>query len=261
MGFSPCPNDTFIFHGMVNGFVDTTPLTFDPIIEDVEELNRMAMESKLHITKMSFYAYLKLKGEYDILDAGAALGFGCGPLLVSGEKEKDLSSCTIAVPGEMTTANLLFNLWSEKHGEVVYTRFDKIMPGIQSGEFDAGVIIHEGRFIYQDIGLKKIVDLGEWWESQTRLPIPLGCIAIRRDRETVTYKERIEKIIKKSIDHGLANPAASREYIKKYSQELSDDVIENHISLYVNEFSRSLGKKGKETLKVLEEAATSRGLL
>jgi len=261
LGFSPCPNDTFIFHAMMNGIVDTGEIEFTPRIEDVQKLNTLAVDSTLHVTKLSFYAWLKLMDRYEILDSGSALGFGCGPLVVTSSREKDLSKCKIAVPGELTTANLLYNLWSDSPGEIIYTRFDIIMPGVMDGTFDAGVIIHEGRFVYEELGLQKLIDLGEWWEKETGLPIPLGCIAIRKDPETIRFKSHVENIIRESIDYAFANPEASREYIKGYAQELKDDVIDNHIKLYVNDFSRSLGAEGYKTIEALKYRAKMRGLL
>ncbi len=261
LGFSPCPNDTFIFHAMTNGLINTEGLSFNCTIKDVQELNSLALKSELQVTKLSFYAWLKLMDRYDILDSGSALGFGCGPLVVAKNSGIDLSGARVAIPGELTTANLLFSLWHEKPWTPVYTRFDRIMPGILDGTYDAGVIIHEGRFVFSNMGLEKIIDLGQWWEEKTNLPIPLGCIAVRKDPDTLHHREKVEKLTRKSIEFARQNPEASENFIKSHSQELSDEVIKNHIGLYVNEFSLSLGERGMKTVEVLKEEAMRKGLL
>ncbi len=261
LAFSPCPNDTFIFHALVAHIIDATPFSFKPCIDDVEELNRRAFDSIHHITKLSFYAYLLLKDRYELLDAGAALGFGCGPLLIAKEQGplKSLKNAKIAVPGRYTTAYLLFQLWHGKTEDVIFTRFDNILPGIASGEYDFGIIIHEGRFVYPDYNCVKVVDLGEWWEGETGLPIPLGCIAMRK--AMAGYKGRIEDLIRDSINHARRYPSDAQDFIKSHSQEMDDKVISEHISLYVNEYSMSLGEKGRKAVGVLEEMARKRGLL
>jgi 1,4-dihydroxy-6-naphthoate synthase len=261
LGFSPCPNDTFMFHAMLHSLTDTGEFKFIPYIDDVEALNKLAFDEKLQITKLSFYAWLLLKDKYSLLDSGAALGFGCGPLLVAKTPPHDLTRAKIANPGIYTTAYMLLKLWNPNIGNAIPTRFDKILPGVASGKFDAGLIIHEGRFVYADYDLVKMVDLGEWWESQTRLPIPLGCIAIRNDPDTICHKEKIETILKDSVSYAFENRRASREFIKSYAQEIEDSVIDRHIHLYVNEFSLSLGGVGRQAVQMLEDMAQCRKIL
>lgn len=255
IAFSPCPNDTFIFHAVLNRGIDTGSYTFSPHIDDVEALNLAAFKKRFQITKLSFYAYLLLKENYEILDSGSALGFGCGPLLVMQKGKRFSADSRIAVPGNYTTAFLLLKLWNPEIKNIVVTRFDRILPGVQSGEYDAGLIIHEGRFIYPEYGCVKVIDLGEWWEKETNLPIPLGCIAIRKDPETIAHKEQVELLIKNSALYAKKNRNASRTFVKQHAQELDDKVIDGHIDLYVNDFSVSLGTTGRKAVETLEEMA------
>ncbi|MBT3362069.1 MAG: 1,4-dihydroxy-6-naphthoate synthase [Chloroflexi bacterium] len=261
LAFSPCPNDTFVFHAMLNNCIDTGPFKFTPHVHDVEVLNLVAAQGKYQITKLSFYAYMLLKDKYLMLNAGAALGYGCGPLLVAKNKDISVETARIAVPGEHTTANLLLKLWRPDLKNIEVTGFDQILPGIESGRFDAGVIIHESRFTYQDYGCVKIVDFGEWWEFETGLPIPLGCIAVRKDPEMLEIKDEIERIIRDSIRYAFDNRDASRQFIKQHSQELDDDVIDSHIALYVNDFSLELGDTGSKAIERLEEMARCQKIL
>ena len=253
IAFSPCPNDTFVFHAMLHGLVDTRGFTFKPYIDDVETLNQKAFSEEFHVSNLSFAAYLELRDKYDLLDSGAALGYGCGPLVVTRQPNVDLGSGKIAVPGQYTTANLLFKLWHKGSSNIEYTAFDNIMSGVENGKYSAGVIIHEGRFVYRNYNLVKIVDLGEWWEKETGMPIPLGCIAVRKDNGTIKYKDDIESIIASSVRYAFGNRSASRDFVKSYSQELDDKVIDSHIDLYVNEFTLSLGENGREAVRVLRD--------
>lgn len=255
IAFSSCPNDTFVFHAMLNNLVDTGGLSFTPHIDDVESLNRQAKKGVYQVSKLSFAAWLRLRDNYELLDSGAALGFGCGPLLVARSKDISVENALIAVPGKDTTANMLFRLKYPEAKNKTVARFDEILPGIKAGKFDAGVIIHEGRFVFKDYGCQKIIDLGEWWEEETSSPIPLGCIAIRKDEETIIHKDAIESGIRESVAFSFENPGASREYVKSLAQEMDDDVIDQHIKLYVNEFTLSLGEKGKNAVQKLEEMA------
>jgi 1,4-dihydroxy-6-naphthoate synthase len=255
IAFSPCPNDTFIFHGMLHNCIETGEYEFLSHIDDVEALNIAALEKTYQITKLSFYAYLLLKKEYQILDSGSALGFGCGPLLVIRKGRAFDPDAKVAIPGRYTTAHLLLKLWNPGIRNIAVTRFDNILPGVKSGEFDAGLIIHEGRFIYSGYDCEKVVDLGEWWEKETGLPIPLGCIAIRKDSGTIRHKEQIERLIKNSVIYAKKNRGASRLFVKKHAQEMDDKVIDGHIDLYVNDFTVSLGAAGENAVKRLEEAA------
>ncbi len=259
LGFSPCPNDTFIFHAMTHSLIDTDGLLFETDITDVEELNRAAMSELNDVTKLSFHAWLKLKEKYKLLRSGAALGFGCGPILVSKSGSLDKNH-RIAVPGELTTAALLLKIYLPDAADLVYTRFDNIMPGIVSGEFDAGVIIHEGRFVYNDYGLNQVVDLGEWWETKTGMPIPLGCIAIKRSLGDKLTKS-IERMIRESVQYAFLHPVESRGFIKQHAAEMNDDVINHHIKLYVNNYSVDLGNEGLEAVHVLETLASEKGII
>ncbi len=261
IAFSPCPNDTFIFHAMLNYGIDTGNYTFSPHIDDVEALNNAAFKKIFQITKLSFYAYLLLKEDYELLDSGSALGFGCGPLLVTKNERKFSSDSKVAIPGNYTTAFLLLKLWNPEIKNIVATRFDRILPGVQSCEYDAGLIIHEGRFIYPEYGCTMIIDLGKWWEKETKLPIPLGCIAIRKDPETVIHKNEVELLIKNSVIYAKKNRAASRPFVKSHSQELDDKVIDGHIDLYVNDFTVSLGITGQRAIQTLEEMARWKKIL
>jgi len=290
IGFSPCPNDTFIFDALIHQRIDTAPFRFRPQIADVEELNERGFAQKHPITKLSFYAYLLLKDRYDLLDSGAALGYGCGPLLVArkigghdpispeigivspdcprfppeiGIMSPDfrnwIRNARIAVPGRYTTAYLLLQIWQGSCGRAEFVRFDEILPGVASGKYDAGLIIHEGRFVYQKYNCLKIVDLGQWWESETGLPLPLGCIALRRDM--FRYKEAVETLLRQSVHQAMKNPGAANEFIKLHAQELDDQVISDHISLFVNEFTLSLGQTGMRAIEALEERARCQGIL
>jgi 1,4-dihydroxy-6-naphthoate synthase len=257
--FSPCPNDAFIFHAITCGLIDLSGFKFESNIMDIDELNKSAFQERFDIVKISYHAYLLLKDKYALLDSGSALGYGCGPLLVSKDGKKLSSDSKIAIPGELTTAALLLKLWNSEFNNLTVLRFDEIMPAVASGEFDAGLIIHEGRFVFESYGLKKIIDLGSWWEGETGMPIPLGCIVIKNKYSQ--YVEKISSIIHSSIDYAFKNKSASRSYIKSLAQELDDKVIDDHINLYVNDFSRSLGKKGMDAVKKLEEMAIWRGLI
>lgn len=261
IAFSPCPNDTFIFHAMVVGCTDNGRFRFVPHMDDVEALNLKAFDKTFPVSKLSFYAYLKLRKHYEILESGSALGYGCGPLLVGKTDCIPGPAAKIAIPGEFTTAHLLLKLWHPKFTNVEITRFDNILEGVQSGRYDAGLIIHEGRFVYPRYGLKKIVDLGQWWEEQTGLPIPLGCIAIRKDHPFIFYKREIESILKRSVSYAFNNRASSRAFIKTHAQELEDKVIDGHIDLYVNSFTLSLGETGNRAVQKLEEMAGAKRLL
>lgn len=259
LGFSPCPNDTFIFHAMIHSLIDTYGYTFDTLITDVDELNTMAAQDLTDITKLSFHAWLRLKDRYDLLSSGAALGFGCGPLLVHKSGSVNENSI-IAVPGELTTAALLLKLYMPGVSNPVFTRFDNIMPGIASGIYDAGVIIHEGRFVYREYGLELIADLGEWWEKQTGMPIPLGCIAVKKSLGA-EVKTAAENMIRESVKYAFADRDASWKFIKDHAAEMDDDVIRQHIDLYVNQFSIDLGDRGYEAVRILETLASEKGII
>jgi len=250
LGFSPCPNDTFLFHALVHGMVEGAP-DFSPIyLEDVETLNDWALEGRLSVTKVSFHALGHALDHYVLLGAGAALGRGCGPLLVASRamKVEELRDQVIAIPGRLTTAALLLKLYAPDCSNLLPMRFDKIMSAVTSGECAAGVIIHESRFTYQRHNLVLLADLGEWWETATGFPIPLGGIAARRSLGKKAL-ERIEAAIAESVARGLEQPEAPMQYIRSHAQELDDLVIREHVKLYVNDFTRNLGVEGVAALK------------
>jgi 1,4-dihydroxy-6-naphthoate synthase len=250
-GFSPCPNDTFAFHAVVHGLVGSD-LRVRPSLRDIEELNRAARTGELQLSKLSVGALAALGDGYRPLRAGAALGHGVGPLVVAREAVslREAAAGRIAVPGLDTTAFLLLRLAAPALGEVVELRYDRILDAVAGGEVDAGLIIHESRFTYMDHGLVRVADLGEWWEGETGLPVPLAVIGARADLgpELVELAERSLRV---SVEHAFADPEASRAYIRAHSQELSDAVCDQHIALYVNEFSIDLGDAGMRAVEAL----------
>lgn len=262
LGFSPCPNDTFIFDAVANNKIDTEGLSFELIIVDVEELNRLAFQHSLDITKLSYYACAYLIRDYRVLHAGSALGSNCGPLLISkpGNKKLPMENSIIAIPGKYTTAHFLLSMAFPGAVNKVEMRFSDIEDAVLQNKVDAGVIIHENRFTYQDKGLIKIMDLGEYWEYQTRLPIPLGGIVIKRDISP-DISQKVNRIVKKSVEYALANPAASKTYVKHYAQELDEHVRNQHIQLYVNDYTIDLGETGKKAVKTLFEWAKRSNLI
>lgn len=262
LGYSTCPNDTFLFHALAHRRIDMGDLRFDITLADVETLNRDAERSLLDVTKLSFAALGHLRDRYGLLRSGAALGRGCGPLVVArpGFDPGRLGRTPIAVPGLRTTAHLLLGLYLGETPPAVPMTFDLVMPAVLRGEFEAGVIIHEGRFTYENQGLEKVVDLGEWWEAETGLPLPLGGIAIRRDLGPQVARA-VEKAIRESVIHAFAHPSDSAEYVRTHAMELSDEVTRRHIDLYVNEFTRDLGPQGERAVAALLDGAVARGLM
>jgi 1,4-dihydroxy-6-naphthoate synthase len=268
LGFSPCPNDTFIFHALVHGVIDAGELRFRERLEDVETLNRMALRAAgatgnsvdggvLDVTKVSYGAVPHLLGEFQLLRSGGALGWGCGPLLVvrPGTSAERLRRGRIAIPGRHTTANLLLRLWDPALPQGTEIVYSDIMPAVARGEVDAGLIIHESRFTYPHFGLERLVDLGEWWEGETGLPIPLGGIMARRSLGRGTIQQ-IETAIRRSLEHALANPDHSRAYVRSHAQEMDDQVVRQHIALYVNRLSLDLEEEGERAVQVLLRRAT-----
>lgn len=261
LGFSPCPNDTFIFHALVHGLVDAGDLTFATHLADVETLNAMATERRLDVTKVSVGALPFLLDDYIPLRSGGAVGRGCGPLVVAREPfpVEELDGLRIAIPGRMTTANLLLRLLRPAAFPGIEMEYNRIMPAVTSGEVDAGLIIHESRFTYRDHGLTCIVDLGEWWEGATGAPIPLGAIVARRSLGARIAD--VERLIRESVEHAFGNPEDSGEYVRAHAQEMSPEVTRRHIELYVNEFSRDLGSEGERAVRELVERAVAAGLI
>lgn len=254
IGYSTCPNDTFLFSKLAKNPDVITHLY------DVETLNSWAFEEKLDVTKLSYHAWLLVKENYQLLCCGSALGRGCGPLVITKGGNALSEDAVIAVPGEFTTAHLLLRLWNPKLKNRVFMPFDQIMAAVESGEADAGVIIHEGRFVYKKQGFECLEDLGDWWENKTGKPIPLGCIAAhkRLGAEKIAW---IEQLLKESIQHAFADPGSTAAYVKQHAQELDDDVTAEHIKTYVNDFTLDLGEEGREAIEVLQQLAKEAGVI
>lgn len=262
LGYSPCPNDTFIFHALAHGLVPTPGFTVRERLEDVETLNRLALDGELALTKASYHALGHLRGRYTLLRSGGALGRGCGPLVIALRPTTmtELRGQRIAIPGTLTTANLLLQLYSDGFSDVVPMSFDRIMPALRNGEVAAGVIIHESRFTYRAAGFHAVQDLGAWWEAETGLPLPLGGILARRDLGPGTIRA-VDAAIRSSIIHARTRPDEARTYIRAHAQELDEAVIDAHISLYVNDFSLDLGAEGERAVSFLLARAEARGLI
>jgi len=252
IGFSPCPNDTFIFYALVHQQVPLAQATLlPPHLEDVESLNRLALQGKLDVSKLSFHALGHVLDKYVMLNSGAALGRGCGPLLIARPEQKSsLTRSRIAIPGELTTAAMLLRLYAPEADDFVIMRFDEIMAAVKNKQVDYGVIIHESRFTYPDYGLESIEDLGLWWEELTGLPIPLGCIAARRTLAPEVIRD-IDRAVKESLQWARVNPAACMGYIREHAQEMKEKVLQNHIGLYVNDFSLDMGEDGRAAVEEL----------
>ena len=254
LGFSPCPNDTFIFDALVNHKIDTEGIEVNAVLEDVETLNRWALAGKLDITKLSFPAFFQSLNDYILLDSGSALGKGVGPLLITKNKnqltESEVNHATVALPGKNTTANLLFSFAYPQAVKKQFIIFSGIEDAVLSSKTDLGVIIHENRFTYQQKGLNKVIDLGEYWETKMNAPIPLGGIAIKRTIEPAQAKT-INKLIRKSLDYAFAHYPFITDYVKEHSQEMSEDVMRKHIELYVNNYSLELGNDGRKAIEIL----------
>lgn len=256
LGFSPCPNDTFIFDAMVNNKIDTKGLKFNTHLEDVETLNKWALEGKLDITKLSYGVLPKVLHQYELLNSGSALGRGCGPLLIAKKPidKENIKDCKIAIPGINTTANLLFSTAfpDAKNKEILV--FSDIENAVLDGRVDAGVIIHENRFTYQQRGLVKIIDLGEYWESTTGSPIPLGGIVIRKSLPA-ELKQQVDKLIHDSLQESFKHYPTLSSFVTSHAQEMEESVMRQHIELYVNDFSLDLGEAGKAAVDRLMAAA------
>lgn len=261
LGYSPCPNDTFIFYGLVHGRIPNAP-TFQEVLEDIETLNRLAMEAQLDMTKISFHAFAHVRENYCMLRSGGALGRGCGPLVIAREvfDPSDFAGKRVAIPGELTTAALLLRLHSPALSDLVMLPFNEIMTATQNGEVDAGVIIHESRFTYPNYGLHKIVDLGEWWENSTGHPIPLGGILLRRALGEDLIGQ-VEAALRASVEYAYANPEEVKPYIRAYAQEMDESVMQKHIDLYVNDHTLDYGNDGEAAIADLLGRAESLGIV
>ncbi len=262
LGYSPCPNDTFIFYALMHNKVSCADIEFIEQLEDVETLNQLALQSQLDLTKISYHAFGHLRENYVLLRSGGALGRGCGPLVIAARETsmEKLRGKKIAIPGQLTTANLLLQLYSEGYENLLILPFDQIMAAIKQGRVDAGVIIHESRFTYQQHGLTQVLDLGEWWEKESGYPIPLGGILAKRSLGTELIQQ-IDTALCQSIKYAYAHPEEPQNYIKQHAQELDDDVINNHIELYVNDFSLDLGDEGIQAVTCLLSRAEKRGII
>lgn len=262
LGFSPCPNDTFIFDALIHHKIDTKGLEFEVVMEDVEALNKMAEKGVLDITKLSYHAFVYMTQQYQLLHSGSALGHGCGPLLIAKEKltEKQINEGKIAIPGKLTTANFLLSVAYPKAKNKESVLFSDIEEVVLSGAYDAGLLIHENRFTYEQKGLVKILDLGDYWENLTWLPIPLGGIVVKRDFSQ-EEKQLISDLIRQSVEYAFANKEQALPFIRQYAQAMEDEVMMQHINLYVNEYSIDLGDKGRTAVRRLFDEAIESGLI
>jgi 1,4-dihydroxy-6-naphthoate synthase len=262
LGFSPCPNDCFIFDALVHKKIDTQGIDFSVIMEDVEALNNKAFKQELDITKLSYHAFIYLTHQYALLNSGSALGFNCGPLLVKDSKNeiKDINAASIAIPGKYTTANFLLSLAFPDAKNKKEILFSDIESAVLSHQVDAGLLIHENRFTYEQKGLEKIIDLGEFWDSLIHAPIPLGGIVVKRSID-VKFQKTIDSLIKQSVEFAFANPESCMDFVKQHAQEMSEEVMKKHIALYVNDFSVDLGTVGKNAIQLLFDKAIETKLI
>ena len=264
LGFSPCPNDCFMFDAIVHRRVDMEGLEFDVRMADVEALNRDAFAGGIDVTKLSYHAFAYCADRYGLLDAGSALGRNCGPLLISKRliqpAEVAAGGLRIAIPGRFTTANFLLGLAFPGATDRTERVFSEIEPALLRDEFDAGLIIHENRFTYEGLGLRKIIDLGEFWEADTGLPIPLGGIVVRRDLP-VAVQQAVNRVLRRSVEHAFANRDVTLPFVRAHAQAMQDDVMFKHIDLYVNAFSVSLGTEGRAAVDGLFTRALAAGVI
>src|SRR5476649_288110 len=268
LGFSPCPNDTFIFDALIHHKIDTEGLEFEVFYDDEETLNQKAFRGELDITKLSYHAFAYVADKYVLLDAGSALGFGVGPMLIcKGDPEKlrsqlatHNSQLKIGIPGKYTTANFLLGLAFPEAINKQELVFSDIENAVIDGRVDIGLIIHENRFTYQDKGLKKIIDLGDYWEKQTGCAIPLGGIVANRNLP-IDVQHKINRILKKSVEFAFANPKSGLEFIRSHAQEMSEEVMYKHIELYVNKYSLDLGEEGRKAIRLLFDTAMEKQII
>ena len=264
LAFSPCPNDCFIFDAMVHGRIDLEGLEFEVRLADVEALNTAAFTGDVDITKLSFHAYAYCADRYVLLDAGSALGRNCGPLLISrrpiASEEAAAGRLRIAIPGKYTTANFLLGYAFPLATDKTELLFSEIEPAVLDGRYDAGLIIHENRFTYEAKGLRKIVDLGEFWESTTGAPIPLGGIVIRRSLPE-SVRQAVNRVLRRSVEYAFAHRDASLPYVRAHAQEMDEEVMYKHIDLYVNQYSVDLGDEGRRAVELLFQKASASGVI
>lgn len=261
MGFSPCPNDTFMFHDVAAGAWAAAGYQVEVHLHDIETLNELALAGRYDLTKMSTAAALQVRQVYQCLNSGSALGFGCGPVVVASHAltPERLAQARVAIPGAWTTAHLLFQLWAPPTARKLFVRYDRIIDAICRQEADAGILIHESRFVFADAGLVRLADLGQWWEAETGLPIPLGCLMARR-----TLGERViaelDSLLRQGIEHSRAEPQRTADYVRRHAIEMDDEVIRKHIALYVTDFSVDMGETGRKALAALEQRARAAGV-
>jgi 1,4-dihydroxy-6-naphthoate synthase len=257
LGISPCPNDTFVFSAWAHGQVTGPPV--EVTLADIDVCNRLAVDRALDVAKVSYAALPELLDDYALLPSGGALGRGCGPLVLARDAGQRLAGATVAVPGERTTAYLLFRLWAAELGvgAVEVMPFEQVMPAVREGRVDAGLVIHESRFTYPSYGLQLLQDLGAWWEAGTGLPIPLGAIVARRGLDLAG----LTATVRASLEHAWADPSASAAWVAQHAQEMDPAVSAAHIELYVNAFTRDLGEQGYAAADALLQRAAAAGLL
>ncbi|QXV66383.1 1,4-dihydroxy-6-naphthoate synthase [Mucilaginibacter sp. 21P] len=265
IGFSPCPNDTFIFDALIHNKIDTEGLEFEVFYDDVETLNQKAFRGELDITKLSYHAFAYAADKYVLLDAGSALGFGVGPMLITKQEDisylkSHISDQKIAIPGKYTTANFLLSLAFPEATNKQELVFSDIENAVLDGRVDVGLIIHENRFTYQDKGLHKVMDLGDYWEKETGCAIPLGGIVANRNLP-VDVQQKVNRLIRQSVEFAFANPKSGLDYIRSHAQEMSEDVMYKHIDLYVNKFSVDLGEEGKKAVKLMFDTALEKNII
>jgi 1,4-dihydroxy-6-naphthoate synthase len=261
-GYSPCPNDTFMFNAIAQGAVGVDGYRLQPLLHDIETLNGMAMDAVLDVTKLSFYAWLEVKDRYQLLDSGAAMGFGCGPVLIAKKPltPAEIHGCRVALPGRWTTAHLLLRLWAPDADQRMFTTYDRIFDALASGQADCGVIIHESRFTFEAAGFAPVVDLGAWWEEMTGLPIPLGGIAARK-RLGKGLIRQVDAAVNTSIRRAMADPDGTLPYIRQHAQEMDDTVLQAHIRTFVNDFSLAQTGLGRRAIEKLEAMARDTGAI
>jgi 5,8-dihydroxy-2-naphthoate synthase len=262
LAYSPCPNDSYVLGAIASGKVNLPGVEFNIKLHDIDELNKAALEERYDIIKVSCATYFQIRSNYKLLDTGAAVGYGNGPLLLSSRARSlnNLQDCSVVFPGKQTTAYLLFQLLGIKTGKHFFVPYNEIIPQLKSGKFDCGVIIHESRFTYEASGLHFICDLGECWETETGLPVPLGCFVIRKTIDEEFVGE-FEALMRRSFSGRTADEAVSDQYIIDNSQEMDSDVLKNHIKLYVNDYTESLGASGRQAINALAKRARLQGLI
>ncbi|OKS88599.1 menaquinone biosynthesis family protein [Mucilaginibacter polytrichastri] len=268
LGFSPCPNDTFIFDALIHHKIDTEGLEFEVFYDDVETLNQKAFRGELDITKLSYHAFAYMVNQYALLDAGSALGFGVGPMLICKCDPDELreklktsgADVRIGIPGKYTTANFLLGLAFPQATNKQELVFSEIEDAVLTGKVDVGLIIHENRFTYQNKGLKKIIDLGDYWEKETGCAIPLGGIVVNRNLP-LEVQQKVNRLIRKSVEFAFADPKSGLEFIRSHAQEMSEEVMYKHIDLYVNKYSVELGIEGRKAINLLFDTAKEKGII